>query len=150
MLISPIELRPYAGRPATNRTTPLLERLAAWIDYRGDDECWEWRGGCDDKGYGKIRSNGKMRKVHVVMWELFVGLVPEGLELDHLCRVRRCCNPRHLEPVTHAENMRRIQWSHCTYGHPLTGVTKQERQCKECHRRVTRESARRRRAHKSD
>ena len=72
------------------------------------DGCWLWRkalGG--GTGYGQLRMNGRTHNAHRVMYERLVGPVPEGLVLDHLCRVRACVNPDHLEPVTFAENMRR-------------------------------------------
>ena len=80
------------------------------------DACWIWLGATCGKGehkYGQImtgsRSDGsrKVRQTHDVMYEALVGPVPEGLELDHLCRVKLCCNPRHLEPVTHLVNNQR-------------------------------------------
>ncbi len=79
------------------------------------DECWLWVGQLSNKGYGLIyagafalpgRSIGK-RGAHVVIWEMLRGPVPDGLQLDHLCRVRECVNPAHLEPVTPSENQRR-------------------------------------------
>jgi hypothetical protein len=75
--------------------------------------CLLWLGaitGGPQGGYGQIRpvgGNGAPRRVHRVVWEDEHGPVPAGLVLDHLCEVRRCCEPMHLEPVTHAENIRR-------------------------------------------
>jgi hypothetical protein len=69
--------------------------------------CWIWTGHVEKNGYGRIGVNGKMRWAHRIAYELFIGLIPKGKELDHLCRVPACVNPRHLEPVTHKENMRR-------------------------------------------
>lgn len=106
-----------------SRSTPLIERLASAIDYRGDDACWLWRAALDTIGYGSVTVNGRRQCVHRVVYELLVGPIPPGLELDHLCRVRACCNPRHLEPVTHLTNMGRgahATKTHCKRGHPLT------------------------------
>lgn len=69
--------------------------------------CWLWLLGLDDKGYAMSERDGKTCRGHTVNYEAKYGPVPEGLELDHLCRVRRCVNPDHVEPVTHAENMLR-------------------------------------------
>lgn len=69
--------------------------------------CHIWLGALTKNGYGSIRVGGKTRDAHRVRYEDEVGPVPEGKELDHLCRVPACCRPSHMEPVTHAENMRR-------------------------------------------
>ena len=103
------------GHPAPRLT--LAERLWAKVDKDGPipayaphlGQCWIWTGAKTELGRGVIRlsrqrSNGF---VHKVAWELLNGPVPDGLELDHLCRVPLCVNPAHLEPVTHQENMRR-------------------------------------------
>lgn len=68
-------------------------------------ECWLWLLATDEKGYALTDRNGKTRRAHIVNYEEKYGPVPEGLELDHLCRVRRCVNPDHVEPVTHQENV---------------------------------------------
>lgn len=87
------------------------------IDRSG--ECWLWTANKSSAGYGYCWVKGFGIPTHRVAYELFVGPIPEGLELDHLCENRHCCNPQHLEPVTHKENMRR--WSermtHCRNGH---------------------------------
>lgn len=79
-----------------------------------DDEtgCWRWIRYIEPLGYGRIKIGGRrgvVRYAHRISYEAFVGPVPEGMELDHICRNRRCVNPAHLEPVTHEENCRRAR-----------------------------------------
>lgn len=65
--------------------------------------CWLWEKHLHRLGYGRMRvggRNGKIKQAHVVAYELFVGPVPFGYELDHVCKLRCCVNPEHLEPVT--------------------------------------------------
>lgn len=89
----------------------VLRRAMAMVDV-GDGGCWLWRGTRGSSGYGQICIRGPhrtraIRGAHRVLYEMLRGPVPEGLELDHLCRVRHCVNPDHLEPVTRTENVRR-------------------------------------------
>lgn len=110
-------------KPRRRRSLP--ERFWAKVDATGD--CWEWTGH-QQFGYGLFVVSSKPLKVakaHRVAWELLVGPIPEGLVIDHLCRVQRCLNPAHLEVVTPAENSRRMPISlarkrrqHCPHGHP--------------------------------
>lgn len=87
--------------------------------------CWQFTGYCPPGGYGQV---GRNLRVHVIVWEHFRGPVPDGLELDHLCRNRACCNPDHLEPVTGRVNkLRGVGFAalnavktHCDQGHALT------------------------------
>lgn len=69
--------------------------------------CWEWTRGKCSSGYGSIRVKDKKHRVHRLFYETCFGPVPKGLQLDHLCRNRWCCNPDHMEAVTQQENIRR-------------------------------------------
>lgn len=85
-------------------------------------ECWVWNRGRDRDGYGRLWANGKAAQLaHRVSFEVFKGEIPYGLELDHTCQNRACVNPDHLEPVTHAINMKRqsprTAKTHCKNGH---------------------------------
>jgi hypothetical protein len=95
--------RVYSPRVIGN----IAERL--WSKVTGGDytECWIWTGSVNERGYGRLSIDGKPRRVHRIAYELMVGEIPEGLELDHLCNRRACVNPWHLEPVTHAVNIAR-------------------------------------------
>ena len=69
--------------------------------------CWDWTSAHDQHGYGRFCLRRKNRFAHVIAWTIENGSVPEGFELDHLCRNRGCVRPDHLELVTHRENLRR-------------------------------------------
>ncbi len=83
--------------------------------------CWVWQGGLAAAGYGMLTVDSKRCYVHRLSYELRVGPIPEGAEIDHLCRNRACLNPHHLEPVSHRENLRRgikgKLTTHCPRGH---------------------------------
>lgn len=85
----------------------LPERVAAKVEER--DGHWIWTGWTNDAGYPYVRHEGRDRPAYRVTYELLVGAIPDGLELDHLCVTPTCVRPDHLEPVTHAENQRRIR-----------------------------------------
>lgn len=83
------------------------------VNQDGPNGCWLWRGGRTPSGYGTFswRENGRVRgtPAHRRSFELFVGPIPDGYEIDHLCSNPPCVNPAHLEAVTRSENMRRAQ-----------------------------------------
>lgn len=124
---------------------PLLERYVVETNAG----CWEWQRNRDSRGYGRYRGTGAHRWVY----QQLVGPIPADLELDHLCRNPPCVNPAHLEPVTHAENVRRGHealgtgpyTTHCPVGHPYDAANTyfkpgtQHRACKIC-RAATRDA----------
>jgi len=87
-------------------TQCVTRRFLAKVDL-DPSGCWLWTSALDTAGYGRFYLNGRLVAAHGLAYDMFVGPVGEGLELDHLCRVRNCVNPRHLEPVTHRENILR-------------------------------------------
>lgn len=127
----------------------LSPRIVAKIAF-GD--CWEWTGARSD-GYGHIRSAGAVRLAHRVVWETLVGPVPEGMELDHLCRNRGCVNPDHMQVVTHRTNGLRgygaagqhARKALCPRGHPYDMIVKNggrtARGCLRCQAAKTRRYA---------
>lgn len=75
-----------------------------WEKVEKGPDCWTWTGALTSGGYGSIWNGGKSCLAHRLAYQLTVGPVPDGLELDHLCRNTRCVNPEHLEPVARAEH----------------------------------------------
>lgn len=116
------------GDPSVKLTAygdSLPQRLASKVVMDGGLlGCWLWQANIDIYGYAIVKVDGKNRKAHRVAYELFIGPIPEGHDADHLCRVRHCVNPLHIEPVTSAENQRRglngVLKVECRNGHPYT------------------------------
>jgi hypothetical protein len=78
-----------------------------WSKVEKTETCWLWTGARNSTGYGSYWHDARVQTSHRVAYETFVGPVHAGLQLDHLCRIRNCVNPDHLEPVTPQENVRR-------------------------------------------
>ncbi len=135
-------------KPAT------IERILEWVTPEPNSGCWLWTGSLGGNGYARLSINRKMVAAHRAAYEFVKGPIPDGLELDHLCRVRSCVNPDHLEPVTHRENAirglapgqlaaRNKAITHCPKGHPYAGgnlyITPSGcRNCVACNRAATR------------
>lgn len=127
-------------------TAPRLRTFVSQIAKSGGaDGCWIWTGAKNSSGH----ASGVKGPAYRIAYEWMVGPIPEGMQLDHLCRRKDCVNPHHLEPVTRAENQRRVRVagpfkpvSYCRNGHALAaenarlwsnGKGKIETRCYICH-----------------
>ena len=113
----------------------LPEKLAKKIRTNPETGCWEWNTGGrpgdigHGGGYARVWWQGTRGYAHRTVYTILKGPIPEGRQLDHLCRVRHCVNPEHLEPVTQRENLLRgdgwagrlARQTHCKRGHLLEG-----------------------------
>lgn len=133
------ELPPKAAHP---------ERF--WEKVSKDTGCWEWQAARYPTGYGMYMLKKRPRYAHRIAYELAIGPIPPGLEIDHLCRNRSCVRPDHLEPVTKAENILRSESppaqsaraTECPNGHPWDAANtywyRGWRHCKACRRETNR------------
>jgi len=121
-------------------------RFWAKVNQNGKEGCWEWTGYMR-RGYGQIKIAHRVMAAHRISYEFSVGAILEGLSLDHLCRNRRCVNPKHLEAVTHRTNVmrgcgitaREARQTRCIHGHIFDLLNTYispggKRQCRECTR----------------
>lgn len=135
-------------RQGVPRTASISERIERYTIRDPATDCWLWTGMLDTAGYGRFYGdlNGKpvQMSAHRASYEFFRGPIPAGMQIDHLCRVRRCVNPAHFEVVTGGENTRRgINFqrtkTHCPQGHPyepwnLRASKEGKRLCLTCNR----------------
>ena len=120
-----------------------------WAKVNKTETCWLWTGRKNADGYGQFRPKGKSVYVHRWAYELLIGPIPDGLTIDHLCRVRNCVCAAHLEAVTNRENILRgegvaaihARQTHCLQGHPFdkdntyySPMRPKRRVCRECDR----------------
>src|ERR1043166_2281264 len=131
----------------------IADLLATHSMYCGD--CIVWTGALDWKGYGKVGLNGQVLGAHRVAYKLVHGDIPDGLQVNHLCRNRACINPGHLNLVTSRENTmhprsesitkHNAEKTHCLRGHPFTQENtyrrpgEKERECRTCRSGARRE-----------
>lgn len=123
----------------------FLDRLAG--KFLVGDDCWEWTANKTQGGYGRMQINGRGLLAHRILYVIFVGEIPAGYELDHLCRNPSCVRPSHLEAVPHQVNILRsdappasfARRTHCVRGHELAGDNlvavprgSRKRRCKKC------------------
>lgn len=154
MILPRINLLPYAKRTRFQRYHGLtdIERFRAKI-YELPSGCWIWTSNLN-KGYGRFWTvKSGLVEAHRWSYEYYVGPIPDGLQIDHLCRVHSCVNPQHLEPVTQRENALRgygmsgiyARRTHCKNGHEYTPenthMMKSGRWCRTCDRETHRKRA---------
>lgn len=156
--------RKYLG---TLNETPLIARPTV-VDRFFDkvtitDYCWEWTSVKNRFGHGRLWVNGRFESAHRVCHVLFIGPIPEGLVVDHLCGNPSCVNPGHLEAVTQRENLLRANTfqaanaakTHCVSGHEFTPTntlrdTEGNRVCRKCRQEESARTYLRRKARLAD
>lgn len=104
------QVRPSRSDHAINRILKgragdTLDRFILQTNFtRGG--CWTWTGNTNGNGYGQMKADDKVRKSHIWAYEHFTGLIPDGHEVDHMCRNQLCCNPAHLQTLTRADHIK--------------------------------------------
>jgi len=129
-----------------DHTASFMQR----VESQPSESCWKWHGQFDRNGYGNLTWKGKRTGAHRVSYEVHTGPIPEGMQIDHLCRNKTCVNPAHLEPVTQQENIRRAAAAktHCRNGHEYSAVDVASKpgsaRCRKCQSANNRDAYRRR------
>lgn len=138
----------------TKNPTPSTQRFWALVNKNGPvpeyaphlGPCWLWLAHTSSEHYGHFKIGGRPTLAHRWAYKTLVGPIPEGLQIDHLCRVRHCVNPEHMEPVTPLVNTRRgetgqknARKTHCPLDHPYDDKNTRrnprgDRICRQCHR----------------
>lgn len=141
---TPVAKRVVIGHKPPETPERMQERF--WSRVEKTATCWLWQGTRRD-GYGQFSIANKRHQAHRLTYQWLVGPIPDGLQIDHLCRVRACVNPEHLEAVTQRENLLRGEGpsaraatvTHCPQGHAYDEANtyvcpKGTRNCRTCHR----------------
>ena len=133
--------------------TSSVERFLAFVMPVTESGCWIWTGSCDRKGYGRFTLPGHSSLAHRISFELYKSVIPFNMCLDHLCHVRCCVNPDHLQIVGHKETvtqggsgyrLKTQSQTHCKIGHPLSEAytfiqnSGMRRQCRICRAKTAR------------
>src|SRR5437667_14972 len=124
----------------------FLRFLKKIEDYSDSTKCWVWKGGHQGDGYGTVGIKHRSFLAHRVSYTVLIGVIPEGLIMDHLCRNHGCVNPWHVEPVRHQDNSLRgntgkhhLAKTHCPHGHEYTPentyTSAGYRECRTCRKK---------------
>ncbi len=124
---------------------PPIERLLSKFEVDPETGCWIWTASVNNRGYGVFWDGQKTQLAHRASYEWFIGPIPDGFTVDHLCRVRLCICPDDFEAVPNKENILRgegltaryARATHCKNGHPLSGDNlfnhpRGARECRTC------------------
>lgn len=135
-----------------------MEKFLGKVKKGLPNECWPWEG-TTNNGYGQVTMPGRQVAAHRLSYQAWIGPIPEGLDIHHVCHNKLCVNPAHLEALPHKDHTRQhltnpltqnFLKTHCLRGHELSGynvyVINGSRNCRECNNRRNRESYARKKA----